>query len=75
MKTSTKITLGMAAIALTGALVYVTRSYNTRKRLLHIANEGYETAHDILYPTQYNRGRKLQYGPVLPADDPSEESY
>ena len=69
MKTSTKITLGMAALALTGTLIYVTRSYNTRKRLLHISNEGYETAHDILYPTQYNRGRKLQYGPVLPEDD------
>lgn len=75
MKTSTKITLGMAAIAVTGALIYVTRSYNTRKRLLHIANEGYETAHDILYPSQYNRGRKLQYGPVLPQDDPADESF
>lgn len=66
MKTSTKITLGIAAVAATCALIYATRSYNTRKRLLHIANEGYETAHDILYPRQYNRGRKLQYGPVLP---------
>jgi len=73
MKTSTKITLGMAAIVATGVLIYVTRSYNTRKRLLHIANEGYETAHDILYPRQYNRGRKLQYGPVLPDDDLSDE--
>ena len=74
MKASTKISLGVAALALTGALIYVTRSYNTRKRLLHISNEGYETAHDILYPRQYNRGRRLQYGPVLPADeDPADE--
>lgn len=75
MKISTKISLGIAAIALTGTIIYVTRSYNTRKRLLHISNEGYETAHDILYPTRYNRGRKLQYGPVLPEDEGSEEYF
>lgn len=75
MKTSTKITLGLAGIVLTGVVIYATRSYNTRKRLLHIANEGYETAHDILYPRQYNRGRKLQYGPVLPEDDPADEAF
>jgi len=31
-----------------------------------VSNEGYETAHDILYPRHDIFYRKLQYGPVLP---------
>jgi hypothetical protein len=72
MKTSTKILLGITAVAATGTLIFITRSLNTRRQLNHISDEGYETAHDILYPRNYNRGRKLHYGPVLPADDQEE---
>ncbi|MEJ7626822.1 MAG: hypothetical protein WKF35_08165 [Ferruginibacter sp.] len=75
MKTSTKILLSLSAIAATGTLIYLTRSCNTRRRLTHISNEGYETAHDILYPTRYNRAKKLHYGPVLPLDDPFTENF
>jgi len=75
MKTSTKILLGVAAVATTGTLIYITRTYNTRRRLTHISNEGYETAHDILYPTKYNRAKKLHYGPVLPADNTVEDDF
>jgi len=75
MKTSTKIIVGFAAVAATGTLIYLTRSYNTSRRLRHISNEGYETAHDILYPTKYNRAKKLHYGPVLPLDDPFDNTY
>lgn len=75
MKTRTKIILGLAAVAATGTLIYITRSFNTRNRLTHISNEGYETAHDILYPTKYNRAKKLQYGPVLPVDDGFNDNY
>jgi hypothetical protein len=72
MKLSSKIMLGMATVAATGVLILITRSYNTSRRLTHISEEGYETAHDILYPTRYNRARKLHYGPVLPASDEYE---
>ncbi|MEO6584527.1 MAG: hypothetical protein ABIO05_09395 [Ferruginibacter sp.] len=75
MKASSKIIVGMLAVAATGTLILLTRHYNTNRRLAHIANEGYETAHDILYPKKYNRGKKLLYGPVLPADNDFENIY
>lgn len=73
MKTSTKIILGLSAVAATGTLIALTRSVNSHKRLINISNEGYETAHDILYPKNYNKGRKLHYGPVLPVNDENED--
>ena len=73
MKTSTKVLLGFTAVTLTTTLIYLTRSLNTRCRLARISNEGYETAHDILYPTKYNRAKRLHYGPVLPVEDPTNE--
>ena len=38
------------------------------KRLLETSNEGYETAHDIIYPEKgnYRRTKKLRYGPIYP---------
>lgn len=36
------------------------------KRLDEIADEGYETAHDILFPGKRKEKRELRYGPVLP---------
>lgn len=75
MKTSTKVLLGLTAVAASGTLIYITRSCNTRRRLTHISNEGYETAHDILYPTKYNRAKKLHYGPVLPVDNSLNDNF
>ena len=75
MKSSTKVILGLAAITATGTLIYLTRSLNTKCRLKKISNEGYETAHDILYPTKYNRAKKLHYGPVLPPEESFNEEY
>ncbi len=66
MKTSQKLIYSVAAIAFTGLLVYVTRSANTKKRIAEVANEGYETAADLLYPKTNQRFKKLHYGPVLP---------
>ncbi|MDB5202162.1 MAG: hypothetical protein JWQ27_1571 [Ferruginibacter sp.] len=59
--------MAAAAIA-TIAVIYKTRRRNTLMRLEHTADEGYETAHDILYPDKLTRWRtgKLRYGPVLP---------
>ena len=70
MKTKDKILLGtVAAAALTAAMVYSYTKCDSHKRLSHVANEGYETAHDILYPEKSNKKRKLKFGPVLPMLD------
>ncbi len=61
-----KITFAAAAIACVGLLVYVTRKNNTKKRIMQVADEGYETAPDVLYPKENDRFKKLHVGPVLP---------
>jgi hypothetical protein len=66
MKTSKKIIYSAAAIAFTGLLVYVTRRSNTKRRIAEVADEGYETAADLLHPKTSSRFKKLHYGPVLP---------
>ena len=72
MKTSTKTMIGVAALAAVGLAIYVMsrekRKEKTNSRLAHIADEGYETAHDVLYPNKF-KPSKLQYGPVLPEDN------
>lgn len=69
MKTSTKTVIGVAALAAAGVAIYLMTRKKTKEktnsRLAHIADEGYETAHDVLYPNKY-KPSKLQYGPVLP---------
>ncbi len=66
MKTTKKIIYSAATIAFTGLLVYAIRKKNTKKRVAQVANEGYETAADILHPEKSKRFKKLHYGPVLP---------
>ena len=68
MKTSKKLIFGAAAIALTGLLVYVTRRSNTKRRIAEVADQGYETAADLLHPKTNSRFKKIHYGPVLPQD-------
>ncbi|HOZ97926.1 MAG TPA: hypothetical protein PKY86_06005 [Niabella sp.] len=59
------VTLGIAATAVTGAILEVRRRRSLR-RLLNAANEGYETAHDIIYPRKNKSSgdKNLRYGPV-----------
>ena len=67
MKKTNKFILGVAAAAAIGVIIYSLRSRRqTAMRHARIADEGYETAHDVLFPNQKSRGRKLRYGPVLP---------
>ena len=68
MKLSTKILLGFSAIAAAGVAIYLVRKNNTRVMLEQIADEGYETAHDVLFPNKNKRDRRLQYGPVFPQE-------
>ncbi len=67
MKAANKIIIGLAAVALAGLVIYASNRNKTRQMLSQIADEGYETAHDILFPEVEKRGNKLQYGPVIPA--------
>lgn len=67
MKKTNKFLLGVAAAAAVGIIVYAMKSRRrTAFRHARVADEGYETAHDILYPNQKGRHRKLHFGPVLP---------
>jgi len=68
MKTRNKILFGLSVAAIVGLIVYVIRKKNTKKMLNQIADEGYETAHDILFPNKEKRDSRLQYGPVIPAE-------
>ena len=68
MKTPKKLIFGAVALAFTGLLVYVTRRANTKRRIAEVADEGYETAADLLHPKTNSRFKKIHYGPVLPQD-------
>ena len=68
MKTSKKLIFGAAAIAFSSLLVYVTRRANTKRRIAEVADQGYETAADLLHPKTNSRFKKIHYGPVLPQD-------
>ncbi len=65
MKRSDKLLVAIAAVALTAAAVYVIRQKKGRRMRHKVSEEGYETAHDVLFPNRGNRGR-VHYGPVLP---------
>ena len=67
MKTFYKIALGTAILT---ALIIVISSpkEDNECRLAKVADEGYETADDILFPsTKRTVDKRLHYGPVLPA--------
>lgn len=66
MKKSDKILTVVAIGILAGLAVYAARRYRERSRLNQVADEGYETAHDVLFPDRDRIGRKLHYGPVIP---------
>ncbi len=66
MKLSTKIAIGLSVVAAAGIVVYLARSSRSKRMLEKIADEGYETAHDILFPDKKINDKKLKYGPVIP---------
>lgn len=66
MKFKTKTILGLAALTAITLIVYVKQKEATRIKLAQLAEEEYETAHDIMYPSRYIRSKDLRYGPVLP---------
>ena len=66
MKKTFRILAGITALAVVGMIIYRKRSRNTGNMLKNVSDEGYETAHDVLYPTKTKRGSGLRYGPILP---------
>lgn len=67
MKISKIIGMGLAIVAVAGVAVYIVKKIERKNMLNQIADEGYETAHDILFPGKTFASDKLQYGPVIPA--------
>ncbi|MDN3656319.1 hypothetical protein QWZ08_11810 [Ferruginibacter paludis] len=67
MKNTSKIVAALAVVGVAAIVVTLAKKVKDRRMLTKIADEGYETAQDILFPNKYNNGGQLQYGPVLPA--------
>ncbi len=68
MKKSTTILL--ATTAVTVGIAFFLLSKKSKCAPIDtslIADEGYETAHDILYSSKRNKPKDVHYGPVLPA--------
>lgn len=65
-KSDIKLIAGFAAMAAFGLILLLTNKEKKKKRLQKIAEEGYETANDILFPNKSNPSKKLHFGPVLP---------
>jgi hypothetical protein len=61
------VLLGLTAATVTG-VIFKVRKKNAMKRLFQAADEGYETAHDIIYPEtgRPNHPEHLKYGPYIP---------
>ena len=60
------ILIAAAVGAAAGILVYLTRRIKEHHMLTKVSDEGYEIAHEILFPEKKQMSRKLHYGPVLP---------
>lgn len=66
MNKSIYFLLGAFALSSTLLLVWASRQKAQYHRITRSAEEGYETAHDILYPGKKIYSNRLRYGPVLP---------
>lgn len=53
-----KIAIGIASTLAIGFLVYQLRKTNCERKLTNIADAGYETAFDVLYPQKTKWYRK-----------------
>lgn len=65
MKINSKILIATAAAAAVVTWFLLSKKKTAKKMLQDIADEGYETASDILYPGQ-RFSDELRYGPVIP---------
>ncbi|GAB3420448.1 hypothetical protein [Niabella aquatica] len=60
------VLLGVAVTTVAGVLCEI-RKRRSHHRLSAASDEGYETAHDIIYPDKFTsrNDKKLRYGPVF----------
>jgi hypothetical protein len=62
MKTRDKIIAGIGIASIVGLVIYLVRRHKASKLVREqIAEEGYETAHDILFPLKNKGRRKYQH--------------
>ena len=65
--TNKRIIAGIGLIALAGTIIYLRRRRKTNiineLKSQQVAEHGYETAHDILFPKKTKRIRKYRYYP------------
>lgn len=54
-----KLVIAIASTIAVGIVVYLVQKNKEEKRTISIADAGYETAHDILYPLKKQRWRKI----------------
>jgi hypothetical protein len=66
MRTILKLALGITVIALIRHFLTTVSDITDTRMEEAVAEEGYETAPDILYPNKKTFGDNLHYGPVLP---------
>ena len=66
MKKTNRFLIGVGVAALAGIIIYTLRRNRSNGKLARIADEGYETAKDILFPMGKYKSRRLHYGPVIP---------
>lgn len=66
MKKTNRILVGVGIVAVAGFIIYAVRRHQSNLRHAKIADEGYETAQDILFPPKKHKRKKVHYGPVLP---------
>jgi len=71
MKATTKLIAGISLIGIAGLIIYARRRYKTNQinrmkeyASRQVAEHGYETAHDILFPQKNKRSGKFGYRPV-----------
>jgi hypothetical protein len=62
MSKNQRLGTSLALVAAAGViLLFSVKTKKEKKRRLHeVAEEGYETAHDVLYPLKFKRGNRRQ---------------
>ena len=63
MTRSTKVFIGIVSLTTIGILIYTTKRKRRYKSMVldKVADEGYETAQDILFPLKGGQGKRYMY--------------
>ena len=54
-----KLAITIASTIAVGIVIYLVQKNREEKRTMDIADAGYETAHDILYPLKKQRWKRI----------------